>query len=419
MAEQKAKKVNKNPKKAPKDVIVMSVLLIAIFAYIIVECVNATKVDIKTVTAVKSTVYQTVDATALVVRNEHTVQGGSGVTVACLDDGEKINKGGNVAMTFSSSENAEQYSSSVSLQEQLDYYINLESKSAGTATDVESLDSDIAADVNEYVRDCADYSSSSIQQDALDLNEKLTRRQMIIGEDVDFTAVKENIQKQLNAINIDSCKPTGYVTTDESGIFSSYTDGCEGAFDYDKITSIDTATFDKYLKTAKSAKKTDNLGKLVTDYEWYFACKVSADDVKGIEDGDTLDVALKNSDEVLQCEVVSGATLDLGTTESVLVLRCSQMDAEIASMRVEDIEIRYNEYTGFKVPSSAVHIDKDGNKIVYALVANQVEQRTGKIIYTTKDYVVFEYTPDEDNSIRLYDQIITQGKDLYDGKVFS
>ncbi len=158
---------------------------------------------------------------------------------------------------------------------------------------------------------------------------------------------------------------------------------------------------------------------MITDYEWYFACKVSADEVKGIENGDILNVALKDSDKVIECEVVSGATLDLGVKEAVLILRSSEMDSELASMRLENIEIRFNEYTGFKVPSSAIHINDKGEKTVYALVANQVESRTGKVIYSTKDYVVFEYTPEDENSIRLYDQIITQGKDLHDGKVYT
>ena len=132
-----------------------------------------------------------------------------------------------------------------------------------------------------------------------------------------------------------------------------------------------------------------------------------------------LNVALKDSDKVIECEVISGATLDLGVKESVLILRSSEMDSEIASMRLEDIEIRFNEYTGFKVPSSAIHINDKGEKMVYTLVANQVESREGNIIYSTKDYVVFEYTPDDEKSIRLYDQIITQGKDLHDGKVYT
>ena len=420
MAEEKAKKVNNASKYISKDVIVIAVVLIAIAAYIIAECYSATHVDIQTVTAVKSTVYQTLDKKALVIRDEHTVEeNSSGVTVACVDDGEKVKVGGNIAMVFSNSDNAKSYSSALDLQSRLDYYINLESKSAGTATDVEQIDSDVINDVNDYIRSSSSNDFSAVQSAALDLNDKLTRRQMIIGEDIDFSTVKQGLEQKLNAINLESCKPTGYVSTKESGIFSSYSDGCETAFDYKNIDKLDVNTLDKYIAQAKKAKKTDSLGKLITDYEWYFACKVSADEVKGIENGDILNVALKDSDKVIECEVVNGATLDLGVKEAVLILRSSEMDSELASMRLENIEIRFNEYTGFKVPSSAIHINDKGEKTVYALVANQVESRTGKVIYSTKDYVVFEYTPEDENSIRLYDQIITQGKDLHDGKVYT
>ena len=420
MAEEKAKKVNNASKYISKDVIVIAVVLIAIAAYIIAECYSATHVDIQTVTAVKSTVYQTLDKKALVIRDEHTVEGNSsGVTVACVNDGEKVKVGGNIAMVFSNSDNAKSYSSALDLQSRLDYYINLESKSAGTATDVEQIDSDVINDVNDYIRSSSSNNFSAVQSAALDLNDKLTRRQMIIGEDIDFSTVKQDLEQKLNAINLESCKPTGYVSTKESGIFSSYSDGCETAFDYKNIDKLDVNTLDKYIAQAKKAKKTDSLGKLITDYEWYFACKVSADEVKGIENGDILNVALKDSDKVIECEVVCGATLDLGVKEAVLILRSSEMDSELASMRLENIEIRFNEYTGFKVPSSAIHINDKGEKTVYALVANQVESRTGKVIYSTKDYVVFEYTPEDENSIRLYDQIITQGKDLHDGKVYT
>ena len=420
MAEEKAKKVNNASKYISKDVIVIAVVLIAIAAYIIAECYSATHVDIQTVTAVKSTVYQTLDKKALVIRDEHTVEGNSsGVTVACVNDGEKVKVGGNIAMVFSNSDNAKSYSSALDLQSRLDYYINLESKSAGTATDVEQIDSDVINDVNDYIRSSSSNNFSAVQSAALDLNDKLTRRQMIIGEDIDFSTVKQGLEQKLNAINLESCKPTGYVSTNESGIFSSYSDGCETAFDYKNIDKLDVNTLDKYIAQAKKAKKTDSLGKLITDYEWYFACKVSADEVKGIENGDILNVALKDSDKVIEFEVVSGATLDLGVKEAVLILRSSEMDSELASMRLENIEIRFNEYTGFKVPSSAIHINDKGEKTVYAFVANQVESRTGKVIYSTKDYVVFEYTPEDENSIRLYDQIITQGKDLHDGKVYT
>lgn len=420
MADSGSEKVNKKPLRIKKDVAVMVVVLLIIAVYIIWQCFNATHIDVKTVTAVNSTVYQTIDTTALVIRDEHIINNdAASVTVACVEDGGKVKAGGNIAMEFSSAEAAQSYSRLTDLQEQLDYYIDLESKSAGTATDVASIDKDIVNDVNEYIRQAQSFTAGSLDSSSLNLNDKLTRRQIIIGEEIDFSSVKAQLQEEINSINSGSCSPTGYVKTDESGIFSSYTDGCESLFDYDGVKSINTETFDSYMNSVTSAKKNDGLGKLITNYEWYFCCKVTAEDIKNIEDGDVLDVALKDSDEVIKCTVESGATVDLGVKESVLVLRCSQMNGAISSMRTENIEIRYNEFKGFKLPSSAIHINEDGEKVVYALIANQVCERQGKIIYSTKDYAVFAYDPEDSGGMRLYDQIIIQGKDLYDGKVYT
>ena len=82
--------MNNASKYISKDVIVIAVVLIAIAAYIIAECYSATHVDIQTVTAVKSTVYQTLDKKALVIRDEHTVEGNSsGVPLRVLMTGKR------------------------------------------------------------------------------------------------------------------------------------------------------------------------------------------------------------------------------------------------------------------------------------------------------------------------------------------
>lgn len=421
MGASKKEKVNKNPDKVRGDIVAVVIVLIIIAGYIFYECYSATHVDVETITAVTSTVYETIDAKALVVRDEHIINNSSGgITVASVANGEKVKVGGNVAMVFSSEDAAKTYSTVADLHSRLEYYLELENRAVGTATDVASIDKDILSDVNAYIRSINSNSFDSTSDYVAELNEKLTMRQMIIGKDVDFSQVKSDLQAQINSLNTDGCQPTGYVTTDGSGIFSSYTDGCEAMFDYDKLQELDVQTLQSYIDKVSDAQAQDNsLGKLITSYEWYFCCVVPADEVKGISNGDSLNVALKSSDEVLNCQVISGADTDLGAAETVLILRCSEMNSQITSMRLEDIEIRYNEYTGFKVPASAVHIDDEGNKCVYALISNQVAQRDGNIIYSTKDYVVFEYDCENSNSIRYYDQIITKGTDLHDGKVYS
>ena len=421
MGKTKENKVNKTSKKIPGDIVAIILVLALIGGYIFYGCYSALNVDVETITAVKSTVYEAIDAQALVIRDEHTVSGSSGgVTVASVNNGEKVKAGGNIAMVFSSEEDATKYSSAQELQSQLSYYEELETQASGTVTDVEQIDSDILSDVNNYIRAVGNGMYDSLLEYSDDLNERFIRRQLTIGEKIDFSQVKSDIKNQLDEINVSTCSPVDYLTTEESGIFSSYTDGFESIVDYSKATEIDAATLKSCIeKVSESENDSSSFGKLITSYEWYFCCVVPSKDTAKISDGDTLNVTLKSSDDILKCQVISGADPDLNTEETVLVLRCSDMNSRIASMRLEDIEIRYSEYEGFKIPASAVHVDDNGEKFVYALISNTVEKRSGEIIYSTKDYVVFGYDAQNSDSIRYYDQIITKGTDLHDGKVYS
>lgn len=421
MGKTKENKVNKTSKKIPGDIVAIILVLALIGGYIFYGCYSALNVDVETITAVKSTVYEAIDAQALVIRDEHTVSGSSsGVTVASVNNGEKVKAGGNIAMVFSSEEDATKYSSAQELQNQLSYYEELETQASGTVTDVEQIDSDILSDVNSYIRAVDNGRYDSLLEYSDDLNERFIRRQLTIGEKIDFSQVKSDIKNQLDEINVSTCSPVDYLTTEESGIFSSYTDGFESIVDYSKATEIDAATLKSCIeKVSESENDSSSFGKLITSYEWYFCCVVPSKDTAKISDGDTLNVTLKSSDDILKCQVITGADPDLNTEETVLVLRCSDMNSRIASMRLEDIEIRYSEYEGFKIPASAVHVDDNGEKFVYALISNTVEKRSGEIIYSTKDYVVFGYDAQNSDSIRYYDQIITKGTDLHDGKVYS
>jgi len=349
MAESEKRKVNKNSDSIRKDVVVMILVLLIIAGYIFTECYKATHVDVETITAVTSTVYDTIEAKALVIRDEHIVNSNSGaVTVACVDDGAKVKVNGNIAMEFSSEDNARSYSALNTLHNQLDYYIELESKTAGLTTDIETIDRDILNDINSYVRSANSGTVEKLAAYTDDLNDKLTRRQMIIGQSIDFSAVKGDLQGQINAIDANACKPTGYLTAEQSGVFSSYTDGLEASFNYKDVLTLDAATLQSYIEQAENVQKnTQSFGKLITTYEWYFCAVVNTADIKGIKNGSSLDVAIKDSDKVIKCQVAAGAESELGVEQTVLVLQSSQLDADITSMRLEDIEIRYNSFSAF------------------------------------------------------------------------
>lgn len=395
--------------------IISVVVLIVLF--VVIQFYKVTHIELKTQTATVSTVYDKASSEALFIRDESVVEkAATGVTVPCFEDGDKINVKGNVAMQFSSSKAAANYSKYTDLTNQIKYYQTLEAQTVGQSANLETINEDIEQKVINYADGLC---RNKIGDTAQELDSVLVRRQLIIGEDVDLLSIIENLRDKRNSYSSFS-KPDKYIKTDESGVFSSYTDGYENIIDFDKAEETSVKEFKSALSAVdKSKDVADNVGKLVTSYTWYVQTLVSTDTVKNLENGDYVNIVLKDdSSKEFKAEIVSGADVSLGQKETLLVLKLNEMDADIAKLRKAEIEIRRNNYEGIKIPSEALHV-VDGKKGVYVLIASQIKFREVNIIYSDDDYVLAEYDESNTNSIHLYDKIITQGKDLKDGKVYT
>lgn len=395
--------------------IISVVVLIVLF--VVIQFYKVTHIELKTQTATVSTVYDKASSEALFIRDESVVEkAATGVTVPCFEDGDKISVKGNVAMQFSSSKAAANYSKYTDLTNQIKYYQTLEAQTVGQSANLETINEDIEQKVINYADGLC---RNKIGDTAQELDSVLVRRQLIIGEDVDLLSIIENLRDKRNSYSSFS-KPNKYIKTDESGVFSSYTDGYENIIDFDKAEETSVKEFKSALNAVdKSKDVADNVGKLVTSYTWYVQTLVSTDTVKNLENGDYVNIVLKDdSSKEFKAEIVSGADVSLGQKETLLVLKLNEMDADIAKLRKAEIEIRRNKYEGIKIPSEALHV-VDGKKGVYVLIASQIKFREVNIIYSDDDYVLAEYDESNTNSIHLYDKIITQGKDLKDGKVYT
>lgn len=401
--------------------ILMIVAIILIFSYILYEAYSVTHIRVQTETAVLSTIYDKIDAKAIVIRDEHPIENAaSGVTVPALEDGDKINVGGKVAMVFSSQEAAQSYSEYMRVSKELAYYENLESQTLGQAASVDSINDEIDRKVDSYIRAVSAGKSDKMQTAGNGINEAIVRRQMLIGEEVDLISIIKDLRNRQQGL-AQSAKPDSSIDTDTSGVFSGYTDGYEGLLDYTKAEELTQEQVEKAIETASkpSDSKNEYMGKLITTYAWYMECVVDASAVRNLSNGYKVQVALKdNDDTVLTAQIISGAEPEISQKKTLLVLKCSSMDSKLASLRVTDVEIRIKEYKGIKVPAGALHVN-NGKKGIYALVSSQVNFREAEVIYSGDDFVLLKYDPDNTKGIRLYDKVITQGKELEDGKVYT
>lgn len=157
------------------------------------------------------------------------------------------------------------------------------------------------------------------------------------------------------------------------------------------------------------------MGKLIQDFDWYLACVVNVNQIADFEVGDTVRVSLPNAvSEPLDTTVAALNNEPDG--RAALILKCNQMSEQLATLRIEDAEIILAEYEGLKIPSAAVRTNEEGEKGVYVLKGNIALFKKIDILYSTEDYMIVSPNS-EDNEVKIYEQVITEGKDISDGKV--
>jgi len=168
------------------------------------------------------------------------------------------------------------------------------------------------------------------------------------------------------------------------------------------------------LMDAKPVADSGNVGKVVGDYEWYFACVVPVAEAGELRLGSKPNLVFPFvTDEVIPSEVVAVNRDSHGNV--AVVFECSYMSGELSSIRKETVQIRLNRYEGLRVPSRCIVTNDNDEQGVYTMVGDTVVFKRVEILYAQPEYVICR-EKNEKGYLQLYDDIIIEGKGLYDGK---
>jgi hypothetical protein len=91
------------------------------------------------------------------------------------------------------------------------------------------------------------------------------------------------------------------------------------------------------------------------------------------------------------------------------------MNTELASMRSGPMTVVSKTYSGLKVSKKALRKleSKTGVYVVTGMQAKFVEV---EIVYSNDDFMICKKN-DADGNLKLYDQVVVKGKNMYDGKI--
>jgi len=358
--------------------------------------------------------YNGIDVEVIAIRGEKVLTSKeNGVVSYNVDDGGKIEKGGTVADIYSDGEDLKIKEEIASLKSAIANLKEISGYNNTEAVDIDLLDSKIDTALLELVNDSR--SSHLLGSEAsAELLKLLNRRQIATGVSTDFGSLINSYEKRLSGLENSQNKAKAYVKTKEAGYFVSGIDGYEATFDIEKINKITPKELENAEPDGKEYSGTV-IGKLVSDYEWYLATTVTLDESLKLTEGSELTL-LTGFDSCRELPVTV-KKINKGNTgdKAVVIFACTYMNSDLATMRTANMTIVLETYSGLQVNSKAVRF-VDGKKGVYVLSGSVITFVPIEVIYSTDNYCICEVQP-TGLRLRLYDEVILKGKNLYDGKV--
>lgn len=422
--------------------VIMTLITLLVIIYVVYVICSAGFSRVKTETAKEITVSDSINATGYFIRNEKLITyNGSGVVSYMVGDGNKVSKNQTVANVFSTDDDANAKQEIEKIQAQIDSLEQLE-KSADTITlTPDEIDENINTLLMQANINISNGDYSLVSENISDTLYNLNERQLVTGKITDFDVKINELKQQINDIkkSASGSQKSTKIVSSAAGYFVSSADGYENIYTTDDIENIFPDDLEKgKIQPSKVSDKV--VGKTIEGVYWYIAVPVTAEQAISLKRAEDITIDLPLAlNENIKVTLVS-INQETKTSEAVAILRGDYMTSEMANIRNENIVININSYDGIYVSKKAVHEcemtktveDENGKETevtetvlgVYAVFGNTLSFRQIVPIYSGDDYVICETSPDEEEIfsddvevLKVYDDVVVEGADLYDGKI--
>lgn len=363
--------------------------------------------------------YEAVDGlkiTATLIRDEEAVVNPSGGVLHFLtEDGTRVSKGGVIANIYGDENSSVLMSEWDSVSKKIADMEELQNFNNVQASDLNLANTKVSDAFNTLLREGAAGNYDTAADNAATLISAVNRRQIITGEQTDFSAQLTTLRERLQQLNSQLPTAVGRLTANRSGYFVSATDGYESVLNSTVLEQISP----EFLNTlAKVQENAGTVGKIVSDFEWYIAAKVSINDSLKYKVGDTLEIRTTLKSMPVLNATVKQINLSKAGEQAVVIFSCNQLSSELAMMRTGTMTVVHHVYKGLRLPKRALRV-VDGKTGVYVRSGMTLKFVTVKVIYQTDDMIICEQQQSDATVLRLYDEVVVKGKKLYDGKIVS
>lgn len=234
------------------------------------------------------------------------------------------------------------------------------------------------------------------------------------GVDISDEDILNSLKLEKEAIENRISTNRHEITTNMSGIFTTYIDGLEEALSPENMENYTV----EYLQnlgsvqsrrlTQKSVEEGGAVCKVVNNHIWYTAMSIPTQVADSHETGEKVTLKFNS----IADSFVEGEIYRIGDTDEngqkIIIIRCPSYFEGAVSFRNADIDLIFESYTGYKIPVYAIRSDNEGKQYVLALSEGKEYTCYCDIVYTDaqNEFVIIESSQNAQYEIKNMEKII-------------
>ena len=421
---------------------IMAILLLAYIGYQI-YAINSKQIT--TETAMYAELGDTIQVSAWAVRDEKLINNNSsGILSYKLKDGDRVTKNSVIADIYANEKSASVMAQIEKLSAEAEYMEALNKSDSFYHSNPNIVNEQINDSIVTILRNSNGNGISDLSKTYSRLHYLLNQKNIIKGSSSEnsFNYKLDSIYSEINKLQTKASSRIGTIRAPQSGYFSANVDGYENSFDFSNIENITVSE----IENVKKSNSNTAIGKVTTDFAWYFVCEIDQAQKIRLETQTKVYVKLPLiSSETIPAYIIKINTEtdpESGSQRYSLVLKCNYMNANIASVRNETVQIIVDTYSGVLVNERSIYFedvietvtDENGEtrEIVHENVKGVFVKYGSRINFvqifsdiTVNGYAICKTQLNDeekaslvtDGTITQYDEVVVNGDDLYDGKL--
>ena len=404
-------------------VILLFIVLVLYSGYEVTKIVNN---PIESRTALPETVRNTLDIEYFVVRDEECLEKTvSGTLLPLVSNGERVARNEEVAAVFKSEQDASDYVKASELEKELERYEKLNSSVHASNINVTELNKSMDEVFKKYLQEIENRNMAKAAELLSDFRDKATSREIALGGDSDFSGKIQEIKTELNKLSVSGGHSS--VKAQKAGFYMPTSDGYENVLSYDGIEDIAVDDIKAAISVKRNVPEKEFAGKMIYSYNWYICFSMSVEDItkNGIKENETYTVIFSDGESEKNIEATV-KVMNKEAKEAAVVLSCKNINSDLLSLRKGTAKLVAEEFTGYRVPDSAVRVIKNSEgkdeRGVFTITGRLIKFKKIDVVYDGEGYLIScnpEKDGVEDSSfVERYDRIVfSDTKGLYDGKI--